>query len=284
MRELKGEPMDKIETFQNTIIQHGKYNNRLFILKFPKDGGRDIIKSITKLAKSKGYSKIVAKAPGSKLIDFLKTGYKLETSIPKFYKGVEDCCFVSKFLDLDRAVYDPKPLSDFKEVLNNYQISDQNIDQSDIEIRELVESDTLNMVSVYKQVFETYPFPIFDVDYLKETMRSNVIYFGAFKKGKLLCISSSEMDIENKNAEMTDFAALPESRGMGLSKILLQAMEEKMVEKDMKTLYTIARLNSIPMNKTFLGAGYSYAGSLINNTNISGGIESMNVLYKYLSY
>jgi hypothetical protein len=59
-------------------------------------------------------------------------------------------------------------------------------------------------------------------------------------------------------------------------------MENEMKKKEMKTLYTIARLESIPMNKTFMRADYSYAGTLINNTNISGGIESMNVWYKYL--
>jgi len=56
-----------------------------------------------------------------------------------------------------------------------------------------------------------------------------------------------------------------------------------MSELGIKTVYTIARLNSIPMNVTFLKRGYKYGGTLINNTNISGKIESMNVLYNYLS-
>jgi hypothetical protein len=36
------------------------------------------------------------------------------------------------------------------------------------------------------------------------------------------------------------------------------------------------------MNATFAKAGYSFGGTLINNTNISGDIESMNVWYKNL--
>jgi beta-lysine N6-acetyltransferase len=36
------------------------------------------------------------------------------------------------------------------------------------------------------------------------------------------------------------------------------------------------------MNKTFLKFDYCYSGTLINNTNIAGSIESMNVYYKHL--
>jgi hypothetical protein len=37
------------------------------------------------------------------------------------------------------------------------------------------------------------------------------------------------------------------------------------------------------MNITFAKLGYRYGGRLINNTNISGSIESMNVWYKSLA-
>ncbi len=36
------------------------------------------------------------------------------------------------------------------------------------------------------------------------------------------------------------------------------------------------------MNITFAKTGYTYAGTLINNTNISGRLESMNVWYKHI--
>jgi hypothetical protein len=45
-------------------------------------------------------------------------------------------------------------------------------------------------------------------------------------------------------------------------------------------MFTIARARSTGMNVTFAKNGYSFAGTLINNTNISGRIESMNVWYK----
>jgi hypothetical protein len=44
--------------------------------------------------------------------------------------------------------------------------------------------------------------------------------------------------------------------------------------------YTIARAASHGMNTTFARQGYRFAGTLVNNTHIAGGIESMNVWYR----
>lgn len=273
---------DKIEQFENTLIHHGKFSDRLYILKFPVDGKSGLVKAIINLSIENGYSKIVGKVPKIKLPLFLRNGFKMEAAIPRFYNGLGDCCFVSRFLDLDRAVFDPKPMEVFNQVLDNYQFINTDSDIHDFDLRELSISHADQVAEVYRQVFETYPFPIHDPAYIRHTMENDVAYFGVFIDGVLCSVSSSEMDLKNQNAEMTDFAVLNQARGKGLSKILLRYMEQEMKNKNIKTVYTIARLNSIPMNKAFLGAGYSYAGTLINNTNISGGIESMNVLYKYI--
>ena len=93
-------------------------------------------------------------------------------------------------------------------------------------------------------------------------------------------MSAAETDKAEKNAEMTDFAVLPQYRGRGLAGQLLSYMEETMKPACVKTLYTIARLREPGINKIFINAGYRYTGTLINNTNISGSIESMNIFYK----
>ena len=90
------------------------------------------------------------------------------------------------------------------------------------------------------------------------------------------------MDAEHENAEMTDFATLPEFRAQGYAGILLKTMEEQMEKKGIKTVFTIARALSSGMNITFAKNGYTYGGRLVNNTNISGNIESMNIWYKKL--
>jgi putative beta-lysine N-acetyltransferase len=282
MNVWEGGQMDKIEKFNEATIQHGTFNNRLYIMKFPATGTAGLVKDLNNLAKENGYTKIFGKIPKMKLPLFLRQGFKVEAAIPKFYRGRGGCVFVSKFLDRSRAVYDPAPLKKFRKVLDNYHFQTREIDLGKVHIEKLTKEHAEAITGIYKEVFETYPFPIHDKEYIRRTMDNDVWYFGVFLNGKLCSVSSAEVDVEGKNAEMTDFAVTGPSRGKGHSKYLLRYMEQEMNKMKIKTAYTIARLNSIPMNKTFLGAGYSYAGTLINNTNISGGIESMNVLYKYI--
>ncbi len=111
----------------------------------------------------------------------------------------------------------------------------------------------------------------------------SIAYYGAFDaKGKLVAASSAEMDKTSLNAEMTDFATRPDSRGHNIALHLLRLMEGDMAERGLKVLYTIARALSAGMNVTFARAGYIFTGTLVNNTNIAGSIESMNVWYKSL--
>ena len=114
-------------------------------------------------------------------------------------------------------------------------------------------------------------------------MADNLIYFGAWQGDRLIALSSTEMDRTNSNAEMTDFATLPECRGQGITQHLLQEMEAEMIRQKIQTLYTIARAYSHGMNLTFSKNGYQFSGTLTSNTNIFGSLESMNIWYKNLS-
>jgi len=113
-------------------------------------------------------------------------------------------------------------------------------------------------------------------------MKNNVKYYGAFKDNHLVAASSAEIDMENENSEMTDFATYPDHAGRNLSYFLLKDMEKTMIKRGIKTLYTIARSNSHGMNKKFGRLQYNFGGTLINNTLIGNSIECMNVWYKSL--
>ena len=151
---------------------------------------------------------------------------------------------------------------------------------SNFTLRKMDERDASEMVTLYKEVFQSYPFPIFDTRYIIDTMKVNLVYWGIYCGKELIAISSSEISYKYKNAEMTDFAIKPEYRGNRLAKYLLNAMEEEMKSRGIETLYSIARSLSLPMNCTFSSLGYKYGGTLVNNTQISGKIESMNIWYK----
>jgi beta-lysine N6-acetyltransferase len=62
----------------------------------------------------------------------------------------------------------------------------------------------------------------------------------------------------------------------------LAAKEAAMRPAGLRVAYTIARAMSPGINFTFAGAGYRFGGTLVNNTQIGGRIESINVWYKEL--
>ncbi len=284
MKDLKdGIIHDKFEKIGNSLIQHGKLNNRIYLMKYGGDEPASLLSELEDLALKENYSKIFMKIPASNAPVFLSGDYKVEAFIPRFFNFIEDAFFLSKFLDPLRDKPPINKLLKLSEILSrDYKYEKPKVNKRFI-IKELDSGDAGVISALYSKVFMSYPFPVYDKNYILKTMRENFIYFGVFSEGQLVGVSSSEIYLDSVNAEMTDFAVIPEMRGNRLALLLLANMEQKMREQGIKTVYTIARLNSIPMNVTFLKRGYRYGGTLINNTNISGKIESMNVLYKYLS-
>jgi len=273
-----------IKTSNKSVIQHGKYNDRIYLMKLDENDLPSILEELNNLARENNYGKIFAKVPLWAVPFFKSDGYITEAYIPRFIKGEQDIHFVSKFLSSDRlAGIETGKLEGMSKILQGSRIkknTGNKIPEYNIEV--LNENDAVRLTNIFKKVFKSYPFPIHDPEFIIKSMRDNTVYFGIRdeQSGEFRAVSSSEVDTVNLNAEMTDFAVLESERGKKFSIALLKRMEEHMKEINMKTLYTIARLNSPPMNKTFLRMGYRYTGTLIKNTNISGNIESMNVLYK----
>ena len=276
---------DAVEVIgKGTYIQHGKYNDRVYLMKLDEQDAELILPRISKIANENRYSKIFCKVPKYIAPTFFANGYILEATIPNFYNRQDDVFFISKFLNSDRLLnIEKKQLRELSLLLSGFAGKQKNTQEpSEYHVRKLNKSDVTQITEIYREVFETYPFPIHNPGYILKTMKENVQYFGAERTGKLAALSSSEIDFSGENAEMTDFATLPDHTGNNLSMLLLGTMEKEMKRQKISTLYTIARLNSIPMNKTFLRSNYQYSGTLVKNTNISGKIESMNIYYKHI--
>lgn len=278
---------DKIEKIGNgSIIQHGQLNDRVYLMKLDStDSPSTIIQEINDLARKNKYSKIVCKIPVHAAPVFLSNGFLPEAQIPAFYKGSVAAFFVSKFLNSDRLLdIETEKLTNLSNMLKVQDtITPKNgKDNSDISVRKLEKEDYEEITDIYREVFVTYPFPIYNPGYVLKTFQEGTQYFGAESDGELVALASAEVDEEGKNAEMTDFATLPNQRGKNLSVLLLETLEESMKEQGINTLYTMARLNSIGMTKTFLKMDYCYSGTLIKNTHIAGKIESLNILYKHI--
>lgn len=276
---------DKIEKFGNSVVQHGKINNRIYLMKLAANDAPNIVPELDKLAAKNNYAKIFAKIPTQTLPAFIAGKYVIEGCIPRFFNNKTDCFFVSKFIDKSRKVIPESELELFGELLLTTIKSTRLKYKHSLQFKleKLSAVDAKAIAEVFKAVFKTYPFPIHDPNYILKTIRDDKTrYFGIKERTKLIGVSSAEIDILNKNAEMTDFAVLPEYRGHGLAFRLLNMMELEMKLINIKNVYTIARLKEPGICKTFLKSGYKFSGTLLNNTNISGNIESMNLFYKHL--
>ncbi len=272
---------DKTEILEDgSLIQHGPYNDRIYLMKASDDSTR-LPGRLKEKAENTGYSKIFAKIPADMVTTFIAEGFVIEASVPRFFNGATAGLFLacymteSRQMETDAAKYD----ANLDVALKREKCPVAKLDKK-FRLRQCGPDDVVEMTKIYKEVFPTYPFPIHEEDYLAETMQSHVDYYGIEHKGKLVALSSAEMDISASNAEMTDFATLPDWRGNGFGVHLLDRMEKEIKRKGIKIPYTIARAASPGMNITFAKLGYKYGGRLKNNTNISGRIESMNVWYK----
>jgi putative beta-lysine N-acetyltransferase len=244
----------------------------------------DLIPALEKLALDKGYEKIFAKIPAPAFPVFKSAGYRKEAVIPGLYSGTTDGCLAAKYFSTKRQTAATKdillPLN--KPTGENGAEHNRPAATNAHRISVCHRSDVNEMSALFRQVFKTYPFPIHRPEFLMRMMEDNAIYFCIRIEGLIAAIAAAEMDVEDRNAEMTDFATLPRWRKMGFAGLLLHHMETTVAGLGIKTVYSIARAASAGMNKVFFNMGYQHAGVLKNNSQICGSIESMAVWYKHL--
>jgi putative beta-lysine N-acetyltransferase len=275
---------DSLETIGRSLFHHGAYNDRAYLMKLHEEDSSEIVRSLDSLASSRGYSKIFAKVPSWAKERFLVGGYAEEARIPGFYPGGEDVCFMGKYFSESRArEQEPQLVRDVLAAAETTTVLSRPAQlPAGFTARAAVADDVEEMAKIYCEVFASYPFPIHNPAFLRAAMEDSTKFFGIWNGPTIAALSSAEMDVSSASAEMTDFATPPEYRGNGFALFLLREMEEAVRGYGIRALFTIARAYSYGMNITFARNGYCYGGTLTNNTNISGRLESMNVWYKIL--
>ncbi len=283
--------MDKVITIGNSSVQHGTYSDRVYLMHLDPADYPGIMAEMDRLAVANGYSKIFAKAPESLVAGFHDAGYVTEALVPGFFPASggserENGHFLARYLaDWRSREEDPGRILDVLRaatVKGRAKLPARLHEERPLERMDA--SDAEQMAAFYDSIFASYPFPINDPDYIRETMETHVIYFGLRRRNEIIALSSCETDAAFGLVEMTDFATDPQARGGGLAFVLLEHMEEEMRRQGYHMAYTIARAGSFGMNITFARHGYQYAGTLLRNTFISGALESMNVWWKRLQH
>jgi putative beta-lysine N-acetyltransferase len=271
--------VDKIETMRGSVIQHGEHNDRIYLMHLQSEDAGDLIDDLDRLAAEKGYGKIFAKIPATHWHSFKDAGYVEEALIPGFFRGTTDGLFVGKFFHPERqsahhseALNLPVGVSTDKAPVEDHMAS--------ITACTPVDADELSML--YRKTFSSYPFPIHQPTFLKRMMADNTAYLCIRCNAEIIAAAAAEFEPDSQTCEMTDFATKTSHQGEGLAGKLLFQLEATARKKNVKTAYTIARVDSYGMNWVFEKCGYRYAGRLVNNSQIGGRIRSMVVWYKHL--
>lgn len=287
---------DVIATLGNSVVQHGLENDRVYLMKLDAADLPEIIPAINGLAAEHNYSKAFVKVPGGAQSLFEEDGYRVEAIVPALFRDAgpqdslagqdsENGLFMARYYDDSRKVdRDATLVHNVLEAARLKAAAHHDVTLPDAcELRVARPENCDAMAALYRRTFASYPFPIHDPEYLAETMATHVLYAGIWAESQLLALASAEIDHYNSNAELTDFATDPQCRGRGFASLLLQHLEKELQPRDIKTGYTIARAPSYGMNICFAQNGYQFSGTLVNNTQIAGSLESMNVWHKDLS-
>ncbi len=279
--------LDRVTTVGGSVIQHGPDSDRVYLMEMEAGDMPGLLLRINDLARKENYGKIFAKVPARWVRVFRADGFCTEARVPGFFRGEEDGHFMGKYLDRDRAADDRQ--GEMERILalarRHPEGRCEKTAPAVYTIRRCVQADCDAMAQCFRNVFDSYPFPVDDPAFLAESMADNVLYMGAWhESGELAALASAEQYRQSGHVEMTDFLTVPRHRRRGLARRLLVALEREMQQHGrLAVAYTIARALSAGMNITFARAGYRHAGTLINNTQICGGIESMQVWYKPLA-
>lgn len=260
------------------------YNRRLKVLDYEASDYRALATRLSWLAKENQFDKIFLKARKVDWQRFLGLGYVLEGILKYCFRG-EDAFVMSKFGTAERMA--SAQLFKENEIIESLMRGAQAYQPPPLpEGYSMVvagEKQIPQLVALYRRVFRTYPSPLTHPDYIQQTMARNIVYRAVLnRQGNVVSAASAEMDLKHSNAELTDCATQKSERGKGLMYQLLLALEEDLRQRGVITGYTLARAPSVGMNRVFYRLGYEYTGRLVNNCDIYGQYEDMNIWVKPL--
>ncbi len=208
---------DFVKTLGDSNIQFGSFNDRIYLMSLADEDAPEIVEDLISLAVNEDLSKIFAKVSESQAGFFLSSGFEREAVVPHMFEG-EDGVFLSFYrypwrkeqsdkaeLDQVLSVAESKKGKGNASTLPSY-----------LRMRRLGLEDAYVLASLYSRIFETYPFPISDYDFLRSEMAEDVHFMGVFDNENLIGAASAEISGDGYSAEMTDFAVNPNYRKMGV--------------------------------------------------------------------
>jgi beta-lysine N6-acetyltransferase len=229
--------------------------------------------------------KLIVKARSENFAELVERGFLYEATVEKYYSG-SDGYFFAKYFTNKRRNSDRWEEEDqlLAAVQKNRSQQDHKVIPNEYILRKAELTDAETLADLYNTVFDIYPVPMNDPDYVKSCMKKDTAFFIYTYNGEIVSSASAEINTKYHNAEITDCATLPEHRQFGLMKQLIVSLEQHLRSLHIYCFYSIARSLSYGMNAALSSLGYRYGGRLANNCYIFDKLEDMNLWSKHVSH
>lgn len=244
----------------------------------------EAIKKAEEIAIAQQAEKLIIKGRKEHFFTLMEHGFLCEAGIDRYFLG-SDLYFFCKYYSIDRRTSSHWLVEDdiLKNVLKIEENNHSTTPPVEYKLKKITNRDAEALASLYNEVFQIYPTPLNDPQYIKKTMAEGTIYYCFQHEEKIVSAASAEVNPFYKNAELTDCATLPDHRKHGLMKILLEKLEAELKFNGIFCAYSIARSLSFGMNAALHQLGFRYRGRLMKNCYIFDKLEDMNVWVKDLS-
>lgn len=259
-------------------------NSCVKIIKFHNMSFQNI-KRLIHFVSKQHLGKIICNCDIECLDNFIKAGFQMEGKIDGYFKG-EDAFCMSYFIFKNRKSYNEHSKEDLilRQSLNKKDTFNYNDVNLNYHIRNASESDIKDMIKLFFRVFPTYSSEIFSEDYLRSTLNKKVLYKVAVDNdGRIIGTASADLDRENLNAEITNCVTHPHYRNKGILSNIIYSLELDLKNMGFITLYSLSRAIHPGINFVLSKHGYTFRGILVNNCNICGGFEDMNIWVKNIN-
>lgn len=273
------------EGFSATLfLDH--YNQRIKVVEYEGSDIDGLVFKLRFIAEANGFDKIICMASRSDWQQFLRHGYVLEAVLKYCLRG-EDAYVVSKFRSQERLtspnlMEETRLIEDIMAQETSPELESDIVVPTDFRFRMAKREDIPSLIELYQSIFESYPSPLMHVDYLEAVFHKETLFAVATEGDRVVAAASAELSPSHKAAELTDCATHPQARGKGLMSGLLSLLEGALAERQYICAYTMARARSFGMNNVFYQLGYEFLGRLVNNCDIYGAYEDMNIWVRNL--
>lgn len=242
------------------------------------------IQKAEEIASVNNAEKLIVKSRREQMISLIENGFQIESIVDKYFKG-SDCYFLCKYYSVERR--NSSYLLKEDEILRNIRLLGKREEHlgriKPYTMKQIEKKDAEKLAVLYQSVFQVYPTPLAEPDYIRKTIEEGTIYYAYYLNDYFVSAASAEVNSDYTNAEITDCATLTEHRKHGLMKWLIRELENELIRRGIFCAYSLSRALSFGMNGALYQLSYRYRGRLMNNCLIYNKLENMNVWVKDLS-